>query len=266
MQRYRSTTNCSLVVAEVLAVEAAHEGGQLLVLLHLLPHPLDLLGHVPEPLHSISMSTQSRKRSACHVSQSARVIVRGTVINQEAGAEGAYGGLDGVGPGPAGAWGRRRGRGPGLGGDGEHAAEAALVLVRGVARERGDEPGHDAAPAEPPSLQQVQRGRRRRRCRRAAPASRTRRRRPSPLPFFFLAATTNCVKCVRRPEAHLCTASTVSVARSRAGARRSSGGARGSSASVAQKLAAGAKIQALTSDVGCECCGVRVEAGERWRR
>ena len=125
-------------------MEAAHEGGQLLVLLHLLPHPLDLLGHVPEP-----------------------------------------GGLDGVGPGPAGAWGRRRGRGPGLGGDGEHAAEAALVLVRGVAREQGDEPGHDAAPAEPPSLQQVQRGRRRRRCRRAAPASRTRRRRPSPLPFFF---------------------------------------------------------------------------------
>ena len=22
----------------------------------------------------------------------------------------------------------------------------------------------------------------------------------------------------------------------------------------------------MTSDVGCECCGVRVEAGERWRR
>ena len=101
-----------------------------------------------------------RAESATRViaSQSARVIVRGTVINQEARAEGAYGGLDGVGPGPAGAWGRRRGRGwPGLGGDGEHAAEAALVLVRGAERERGDEPGHDPAPAEPPALQQVRR-------------------------------------------------------------------------------------------------------------
>lgn len=50
-----------LVVAEVLAAEAAHEGGQLLVLLHLLPHPLDLLGHVPEPLH-ISIRPEQKTR------------------------------------------------------------------------------------------------------------------------------------------------------------------------------------------------------------
>lgn len=41
-----------LGVAEVLAAEAAHERGELLVLLHLLPHSLDLLGHLPEPLQS----------------------------------------------------------------------------------------------------------------------------------------------------------------------------------------------------------------------
>uniref|UniRef100_A0A453I5W0 Uncharacterized protein n=1 Tax=Aegilops tauschii subsp. strangulata TaxID=200361 RepID=A0A453I5W0_AEGTS len=47
------------------------------------------------------------------------------------------------------------------------------------------------ADGDPPA-----RRRHHRRRRRAAPASRTRRRRPSPLPFFFLAATANCVKCV----------------------------------------------------------------------
>jgi hypothetical protein len=39
-----------LLVAEVLAAEATHERGELLVLLHLLAHALDLLGHPSEPL------------------------------------------------------------------------------------------------------------------------------------------------------------------------------------------------------------------------
>ena len=39
-----------LLVAEVLAAKATHERGKLLVLLHLLAHALDLLGHSSEPL------------------------------------------------------------------------------------------------------------------------------------------------------------------------------------------------------------------------
>jgi hypothetical protein len=66
----------------------------------------------------------------------------------------AYGGRDGAGP-LAGR--RRRWRWTGLGGDGEHAAEAA------PAREGRNEP-RDAGPAEPAAVQEVRR-RSRRRCR-----------------------------------------------------------------------------------------------------
>jgi hypothetical protein len=49
-----------LLVAEVLAAEATHERGELLVLLHLLANALDLLGHSSEPLRHPQASKQAK--------------------------------------------------------------------------------------------------------------------------------------------------------------------------------------------------------------